>query len=120
MRRGPSRPPYHRKRRTLQRPGKRAGDLREDPSNAINAAQATQVVLQAIARTDGTRASVLRESRATDVKDGIPLRSLRDITSARIAILRVTGSSSPKPRPAEPLKGAVVVRVETIPASLTG
>jgi branched-chain amino acid transport system substrate-binding protein len=38
---------------------------------APEAAQATEVLLQAIARSDGTRASVARELFATRVKDGI-------------------------------------------------
>jgi branched-chain amino acid transport system substrate-binding protein len=38
---------------------------------APEAAQATEVLLQAIARSDGTRASVVRELFATRVKDGI-------------------------------------------------
>ena len=37
----------------------------------LEAGQAAEVVLDAIARSDGTRASVLEELRATDVKDGI-------------------------------------------------
>ena len=35
------------------------------------AAQAAEVVLAAIARSDGTRAAVLRELRASRVRDGI-------------------------------------------------
>jgi YVTN family beta-propeller protein len=93
-------------------------------SFALNAAQATEVVLQAIARSDGTRASVLREVRATDVKDGI-LGAFRfdrygDITPARIAILRITGSSPPDLGLPSHFNGAVIDRVETIPASLAG
>jgi len=38
---------------------------------ALEAAQATEVLLQAIARSDGTRASVVHELFATRVKDGI-------------------------------------------------
>jgi branched-chain amino acid transport system substrate-binding protein len=79
-----------------------------DASYALNAAQATEVVLQAIARSDGTRASVLRVDR------------YGDITPARIAILRITGSSPPDLGLPSHFKGAVIDRVETIPASLAG
>jgi ABC-type branched-subunit amino acid transport system substrate-binding protein len=93
-----------------------------DIGGALNAAEATEVVLQAIARSDGTRASVLRRLRATDVKDGI-LGSFRfdrygDIVPPRIAIVRITGSSPPSVGLPSHLQGAVVDRVETIPASL--
>ena len=93
-----------------------------DASYTINAAQATEVVLQAIARSDGTRASVLRELWRTDVKDGI-LGSFRfdrygDIVPPRIVILRITGSSPPGLGLPEHYKGAVVDRVKTIPARL--
>jgi branched-chain amino acid transport system substrate-binding protein len=89
---------------------------------ALHAAQATEVVLQAIARSDGTRASVLRGLRATRVKDGI-LGDFRfdrygDITPAKITILRVTGKTPPSLRLPSFLEGAVVDRVITMPASL--
>jgi ABC-type branched-subunit amino acid transport system substrate-binding protein len=95
-----------------------------DASFVINAAQATEVVLQAIARSDGTRASVLREIQATDIKDGI-LGSFRfdrygDITPANVAIFRITGSSPPHLGLPSHFKGAVIARVETIPANLAG
>jgi ABC-type branched-subunit amino acid transport system substrate-binding protein/DNA-binding beta-propeller fold protein YncE len=89
---------------------------------ALHAAQATEVVLQAIARSDGTRASVVRELRATRVKDGI-LGDFRfdrygDITPAKITILRVTGRTPPSLRLPSFLEGAVVDRVVTMPARL--
>jgi ABC-type branched-subunit amino acid transport system substrate-binding protein len=95
-----------------------------DASYALNAAQATEAVLHAIARSDGTRASVLRELRVTNVKDGI-LGAFRfdrygDVTPARIAILRVTGSSPPDLGLPSQFNGAVIDRVETIPANLAG
>ena len=76
---------------------------------ALHAAQATEVVLQAIARSDGTRASVLRELRAIRVKDGI-LGDFRfdrygDITPAKITIFRVTGSTPPDLQSPEPPRG---------------
>ncbi len=54
----------------------------------LPAAQAAEVVLAAIARSDGTRASVLEQLQATKVKEGI-LGSFSfdrgDITPARVA-----------------------------------
>jgi ABC-type branched-subunit amino acid transport system substrate-binding protein/predicted Ser/Thr protein kinase len=60
----------------------------------LEAAQATELVVQAIARSDGTRASVLRELKASRVRDGV-LGSFRfdrhgDLTPATVAIIRIT------------------------------
>ena len=65
-------------------------------SRVLHAAQAAEVVLAAIARSDGTRASVLREIQATRVRGGI-LGTFRfdrngDITPAKLPVLRVTGA----------------------------
>ena len=84
-------------------------------------AQAAEVVLDAIARSDGTRASVLEQLRATRVKDGI-LGTFRfdrgDIAPARITMLRVTGKTPPPGGLPEQFKGAVLDRVVTVPPSL--
>jgi ABC-type branched-subunit amino acid transport system substrate-binding protein/predicted Ser/Thr protein kinase len=89
---------------------------------ALHAAQATEVVLQAIARSDGTRASVLRELRAIQVKDGIlgdfNFDRYGDITPAQITIFRVTGSTPPDLSLPTSLEGAVVDRVVRVPAGL--
>jgi streptogramin lyase/predicted Ser/Thr protein kinase len=91
---------------------------------ALQSAQATEVVLQAIARSDGTRASVLKELRATDVTGGLFGRfhfdSYGDMTPARVTILRVTGRTTPGLALPSSLEGAVVDRVMTVPASLAG
>jgi DNA-binding SARP family transcriptional activator/ABC-type branched-subunit amino acid transport system substrate-binding protein len=63
-------------------------------SYAAYAAQAAEVVLDAIARSDGSRASVIRELFATRVRDGL-LGSFRvtptgDVTADAITIYRVT------------------------------
>ena len=77
----------------------RRGESRSDvPSYVVEAAQATEVVLQAIARSDGTRASVLKEMRATKVDDGI-LGSFRfdrngDISPTPVSIYRIAGRSA--------------------------
>ena len=76
----------------------------------LEAAQATELVIQAIARSDGTRASVLRELKASRVRDGL-LGTFRfdsngDLTPASVAIVRLTR------------KDSVVDRVVKIPRNL--
>jgi len=90
----------------------------------LPAAQAAEVVLDAIARSDGTRASVLEELRKARVKGGI-LGSFRfdrngDITPARLPIFRVTGKTPPGAGVYGYFEGAVVDRVVTVPARLAG
>jgi DNA-binding SARP family transcriptional activator/ABC-type branched-subunit amino acid transport system substrate-binding protein len=68
-----------------------------EPS-AVYAAQATEVLLDAIARSDGTRASVVRELFETRVSDGL-LGSFRldangDISESPVTIVRVERPSS--------------------------
>ena len=89
---------------------------REASYGTLEAAQATEVVLQAIARSDGTRASVLRELRALEVEDGI-LGSFRfdrngDITPSPVTIYRVTGKTGP----GSLMEGGVVDRVIRVPS----
>ena len=83
-------------------------------------------MLAAIARSDGTRASVLRELRATDVRDGLigDFRFDRygDITPARFTILRMT-SDVPRGERVPRIEDAVVDRVIAVPtesAAATG
>jgi branched-chain amino acid transport system substrate-binding protein len=88
---------------------------------APQAAQAAEVVLAAIARSDGTRASVLRELHATHVQGGI-LGSFRfdgngDMTSTPVAIFRVTGGRG-DPSLISDFQGSVGDRVVTVPLSL--
>ena len=64
----------------------------------LEAAQATELVVRAIARSDGTRASVLRELKASRVRNGL-LGSFRfdgngDLTPATVPIVRITKSDS--------------------------
>jgi ABC-type branched-subunit amino acid transport system substrate-binding protein/streptogramin lyase/tRNA A-37 threonylcarbamoyl transferase component Bud32 len=87
-----------------------------------HAAQAAEIVLQAIGRSDGTRASVLRELRATRVRDGIigtfAFDRNGDMVPATVSIMRVIGNT---PRGVDLpfyLEGAVVDRVVEVPASL--
>ena len=107
-----------------QRFAREFGFLDAPTPYALPAAQAAEVVLDAIARSDGTRGSVLSELQDTEVQGGI-LGSFRfdqngDIVPARIPILRVTGESSPSDTGLFPLmEGAVVDRVLTVPERLS-
>ncbi len=89
----------------------------------LHAAQAAEVVLAAIARSDGTRASVLRELQATRVRGGI-LGTFRfdrngDITPAKLAVLRVTGTT-PRASNCRPSTAARPWTASwTVPASLS-
>ena len=90
----------------------------------LPAAQAAELVLDAIARSDGTRASVLEEIRGAEVKDGIlgdfRLDRYGDITPAPVSIFRVTGRTPPGEPVFEQFNGAVLDRVISVPASLSG
>jgi branched-chain amino acid transport system substrate-binding protein len=90
----------------------------------LPAGQTTDLVLDAIARSDGTRASVLDELRGAKVKDGI-LGNFRidrygDITPARLAIFRITGATPPDAPVFSQFEGAVLDRVISVPARLSG
>ena len=88
----------------------------------LEAAQATELLLMAIARSDGTRESVLENLRASRVKDGI-LGDFRfdrngDLTPASIPVVHITGSTPPSARLPEQLQGGVIDRVVEIPRNL--
>ena len=87
--------------------------VRADEAGVLEAAQATETVLAAIARSDGTRASVLAELQDTREQDSIlgdfTFDPYGDMTPALFTILRVTGTRS---RPASNL---VVDRVIAVP-----
>ncbi|MBD0330739.1 MAG: ABC transporter substrate-binding protein [Thermoleophilia bacterium] len=85
-------------------------------------AQAAEVLLEAIERSDGTRASVTRELRRVRVRNGI-LGSFRfdrngDITPARFTALRIAGSRTRDPALPEGYGGAVVDRVVRVDPAL--
>jgi branched-chain amino acid transport system substrate-binding protein len=93
-----------------------------DNGFVLEAAQAAELVVRAIARSDGTRASVLDELKATRVRDGL-LGSFRfdrngDVTPATVPILRITGATPPQAGLPSNLQGAVVDRVVEIPRRL--
>ena len=82
-------------------------------------------MLTAIARSDGTRASVLEAMRRTRVTDGI-LGSFGfdrngDITPARVAVLRVDGRSHKEGAALNPMYAAAGVdSVVEVPPGLGG
>jgi ABC-type branched-subunit amino acid transport system substrate-binding protein/predicted Ser/Thr protein kinase len=108
-------------------PGRAAERFAEEFGEADNgfvleAAQAAELVVRAIARSDGTRASVLEELRASRVKNGL-LGSFRfdrngDVTPATVPIVRITGSTPPQAGLPSNFQGAVVDRVVEIPRRL--
>ena len=96
----------------------------EPPPWVLEGGQAAELVLQAIARSDGTRASVLKELRGADVKNGLlgtfHFNRAGDITPATVMIVRIIGSTPPSSGLDSSLQGAVVDRIVKIPASLAG
>jgi Protein kinase domain len=98
----------------------REAGARETPlTGVLEAAQAAELVLGAIARSDGTRGSVLERLHASRVRDGI-LGSFRfdrngDIDPGTVPIVRIRSTA-----PDAPVPGAVVDRVVTIPARVLG
>jgi hypothetical protein len=64
-------------------------------SYSVYAAQAAEVVLDAVARSDGTRASVVRELFRTRVQDGIvgdfSITAAGDTTARAISAYRIAG-----------------------------
>ena len=90
----------------------------------VEAAQAAEVLLQAIASSDGTRASVTRELRRLKVENGI-LGSFQfdrngDITPATFTIFRITGERKRDPELPEIFGGAEVDRIVRVPTALAG
>jgi branched-chain amino acid transport system substrate-binding protein len=87
------------------------------------AAQATEALLEAIARSDGTRASVNRQLRRLKVENGI-LGNFRfdengDMTPATINVFRITGKKRGADAP-DIWGGAEFDRVVQVPAALVG
>jgi ABC-type branched-subunit amino acid transport system substrate-binding protein/outer membrane protein assembly factor BamB len=91
-------------------------------SYILEAAQATELLLKAIGRSDGTRESVLKNLKASRVKNGI-LGDFRfdrngDLTPAVVPIVHITGSTPRSARLPEELQGGVIDRVVEIPQNL--
>jgi len=98
------------------------GESAKEMSGVLEAGQAAELVVRAIARSDGTRASVLRALRASKVKSGL-LGSFGfdrngDITSAAVPIYRINGTTPPGEELGSSLRGAVLDRVVEVPPSL--
>ena len=96
-----------------------ARDVDAERAGVLETAQATELVLQAIARSDGTRASVLEQIQATRIEDGI-LGTFRfdrngDITPGWVTIVRIT---KPVDGIAAMFDGAAVERVIRLPTSV--
>jgi YVTN family beta-propeller protein len=87
---------------------------RGDEIGVLEAAQATETVLAAIARSDGTRASVLNELQDTREQDSLlgdfTFDPNGDMTPAPFTVLRVTGTRA---RPASRLVVDSVIAVPT-------
>jgi DNA-binding SARP family transcriptional activator/ABC-type branched-subunit amino acid transport system substrate-binding protein len=100
--------------RTLRRS---SVETAEDPG-AFYAAQAATVLLDAIARSDGSRASVLREVRRTDVAEGLlgPVRfdASGDLAAPAVTVLRARLGDRSRPD----FEDARVDQVLRPPASL--
>jgi branched-chain amino acid transport system substrate-binding protein len=99
----------------------RAFDPHTPSFGAAYAAEATEVLLEAIARSDGTRASVLRQLFATNIRDGIlgPLAFDRfgDVSRGTTTILRLRLGPSPDNDPE--FANTTVDRVLTTQPALT-
>ena len=87
---------------------------------ALYAAQAAEVVLRAIARSEATRASVLRELRAATVSNGFRFDRNGDLTPPRVAVYRVTGTTPSRAELFAEFEGSVFDRALTVPARLRG
>ena len=101
-------------------------DGRPAPSyTAAYAAQAAQLLLDAIARSDGTRGSVNRELRATrtaaaGILGAIDFDTNGDLTAGAVTIVRIGRSSTRAEIRDRRLRGAYLERVITARSSLTG
>jgi DNA-binding SARP family transcriptional activator/ABC-type branched-subunit amino acid transport system substrate-binding protein len=87
---------------------------------AAYAAQATQLLLDAIARSNGTRTSVLKQLHETDIQHGLvgPIRFDRngDVIDGPITILRLRAGAHAVPDPA--FTNAAIDRIITPPPKL--
>jgi branched-chain amino acid transport system substrate-binding protein len=88
---------------------------------ALEAAQATEALLEAIRRSNGTRASVTRELRRLKIEDGIlgtfSFDENGDMTPAAISVFRVTGKGRQADAP-DFYGGADFDRLVRVPAEL--
>ena len=98
-----------------------ARKVHAEQPGVLEAAQAAELVLRAIAGSDGTRASVLARLRASKVTHGIlgtfHFDSNGDMTPGWVTIVRLTRADKGI---ASWLQGAVLVRVVRLPPSIMG
>jgi ABC-type branched-subunit amino acid transport system substrate-binding protein len=109
-------------RRLLEELEAASGRKPSSPSTAVYAAQATEILLDAIARSEGTRSSVTRELRRTSVEEGI-LGNIRfdqngDLVEGPVTIFRVVGKRQRNSSSPPEFRGAVVDRTITARAAL--
>jgi ABC-type branched-subunit amino acid transport system substrate-binding protein/DNA-binding beta-propeller fold protein YncE len=99
------------------------GQLSSAEPYVLPAAQAADVVMRAIARSDGSRASVLEKIRSGAVNNGV-LGDFRfnrgDIAPATVPIFRVTGRTPAGEEVFDLFEGAAVDHVFEVPARLSG
>jgi ABC-type branched-subunit amino acid transport system substrate-binding protein/streptogramin lyase len=99
------------------------GQLSSAEPFVLPAAQAADVIMRAIARSDGTRGSVLNEIRRGTVRNGV-LGDFRfnrgDIAPATVPIFRVTGRTPADEKTFDLFDGAVIEHVFEVPARLSG
>jgi branched-chain amino acid transport system substrate-binding protein len=98
------------------------GDPATQYTGVMEAGQAADLVMDAIARSDGSRASVLHQLFASEVKDGI-LGTFRfdpngDISPASIPVLRITRATPPGESLPLDFQGATLDRLVQVPANL--
>jgi len=86
--------------------------------------QTAELAVEAIARSDGSRPSVLRELQRLQGRDGMlgPFRFDRngDVTPAHVTVFRITGRNPKSANLVHFLQGSVPVRVISVPTSLLG
>jgi ABC-type branched-subunit amino acid transport system substrate-binding protein len=89
------------------------------PTSSSLAAAATQVLLDAIARSDGTRASVVSSLRATNLPDSVigPIRFTAhgDIGSCAVSVYQIVGGTFSVPDIQSDLQGAKLVQQASCP-----
>jgi branched-chain amino acid transport system substrate-binding protein len=96
-------------------PGAEIGEFGDFPPWVVYAAQSAEVLLEAIARSDGTRSSVVRELHRLEIKNGL-LGNFRfdqngDATVNYTTITRVVKTTPP----GSDFPGAVLDRVLSVP-----
>jgi len=93
-----------------------------DGTYAPQTMQAAELMLAAIARSDGTRDSVLRELRRLRDPDGVlgPSRfdANGDVTPEHVTVFRITGRTPRSANLVSDFRGSVPLRVVSIPSSL--